>query len=160
MTTDRPHPPAAVDTTTAPGAAPLADLEAPVSTADPAPAASGASHRYVRDAELSYLGVAIAGVLPPLAIYLADRRRSAFARGHAAEALRVSAAVVLYGICALILAAMLALDSITVAAIVVGPLIVALWLVVVSYLVRAARAAGRGEPPHEFPSWLRVSPRR
>jgi hypothetical protein len=142
-----------VDTTTAPGAAPLADLEAPVSTADPAPAASGASHRYVRDAELSYLGVAIAGVLP-------DRRRSAFARGHAAEALRVSAAVVLYGICALILAAMLALDSIEVAAIVVGPLVVALWLVVVSYLVRAARAAARGEPPHEFPGWLRVSPRR
>jgi hypothetical protein len=158
MTTDRPHPPAAVGTTV-PGADPPADLDAPVPAAGRAPAASGASHRYVRDAEFSYLGIAIAGVLPPLAVYLADRR-SAFARGHAAEALRVSAAVVLYGICALILAAMLALDSITVAAIVVGPLIVALWLVVVSYLVRAARAAGRGEPPHEFPGWLRVSPRR
>ena len=108
---------------------------------------------------LAYLGVAVAGVVPPLAVYLLSRRRSAFARRHAAEALRVSCAAVLYGICALIIAAMLALDSVEVAAIVVGPLVLALWLIIVVFLIRAARAASRGEPPQEFPGWLRVSPR-
>jgi uncharacterized Tic20 family protein len=112
----------------------------------------------VRLAEFSYLGVAIAGILPPLAVYLMNRRRSAFARQHAAEALRVAFATVLYAFCALIIATMLALDSVEVAVIVVSTLAVALWVVLVLFLVRAARAARRGER-YEFPSWLRVSPR-
>jgi uncharacterized Tic20 family protein len=116
------------------------------------------SRREMRLAQLSYLGVAIAGILPPLAVYLVSRRRSAFAREHAAEALRVAFAAVLYGICALIIATMLALDSVQVAVIVVSALALALWLVMVVFLVRAARAAGRGEP-YPFPHWLRVSPR-
>jgi hypothetical protein len=121
--------------------------------------ASGPESRDVRNAVLAYLGVAIGGVLPPIAVYLLSRRRSAFARGHADEALRVSWAAAAYGICALIIAAMLALDSVEVALIVVAPLAFALWLVLVVFLVRAARAAARGEPRQEFPGWLRVSPR-
>jgi uncharacterized membrane protein len=148
MTTNGRHPPGSVDS------------GPPAFAASPVPVPSGpASHRDTRDAVLAYLGVAIAGIFPPLAVYVMDRR-STFARRHAAEALRVSCAAALYGICVLILAAMLALDSIEVAAIVAAPLALAFWLVLVVHLVRAARAARRGEPPHEFPSWLRVSPRR
>jgi uncharacterized Tic20 family protein len=124
--------------------------------AEPGPA----SHRDVRDAVLGYLGVAITGFVVPLVLYLVSTRRSAFARQNAAEALRVSWAVVLYGICALIIGGMLALDSVTVAVIIVGPLALAFWLVLVVHLVRAAREASRGEPPREFPGWLRVSARR
>ena len=149
MTTNRRHPTASAD----PGT--------PISAVGPVPAPAGAaSHRDTRDAVLGYLGVAVAGVLPPLAVYLVSRRRSVFARRHAAEALRVSCAAVLYGLCALIIAGMLALDSVKVAVIIVGPLVLAFWLVLVVHLVRAARAARRGEPPRDFPGWLRVSPRQ
>src|SRR6266851_3077016 len=91
------------------------------------PASRRPSHREVRLAEFSYLGVAFAAVL--------------------------------YGFCVVIIATMLALDSVQVAVIVASPLAVALWLVMVVFLVRAVRAARRGER-YEFPSWLRVSPRR
>jgi Domain of unknown function (DUF4870) len=130
----------------------------PPAVAAQVPAAGPGSRWDTRKAVLAYLGVAIGGVLPPLAVYLLSRR-SAFARGHAAEALRVSCAAVLYGLCALIIATMLALDSVAVALIIVAPLAFALWLVLVVFLARAARAAGRGEPRQEFPAWLRVSPR-
>jgi uncharacterized Tic20 family protein len=109
-------------------------------------------------AMLAYLGVLVAGFLPPLVVYLVSWR-SAFARRHAAEALRVSFAAILYGICLLIIAAMLALDSITVAVIAAALLGLALWLVVAVWVARAAREARSGEPPLEFPGWLRVSPR-
>jgi hypothetical protein len=150
MTTNQRHPTAS------------ADLGTPAAAGDRIPAEPGpaASHRDVRDAVLGYLGVAITGFIVPLEVYLVSRRRSAFAHGHAAEALRVSWAVVLYGICALIIGGMLALDSVKVAVIVVGPLVLASWLVLVVHLVRAARAASRGEPPRDFPGWLRVSPRK
>jgi uncharacterized Tic20 family protein len=146
MTANWRQPPASVDS-------------GPPAFAAAVPASGPESHWDVRKAVFAYLGVAIGGVVPPLAVYLLSRRRSAFARGHAAEALRVSCAVVLYGICALIIATMLALDSVEVALIIVAPLAFALWLVLVVFLVRAARAAGRGEPRQEFPGWLRVSPR-
>ena len=112
----------------------------------------------VRRAMLAYLGVPVAGIIPPLAVYLVSWRRPAFVRGHVAEALRAASAATLYGVCLLILAAMLALDSVKVAVIVVGPLVVALWLVIVVLCVRAARAARSGDR-YEFPGWLRVSQR-
>jgi hypothetical protein len=155
MTTNRRHPTASVDS------GPPTDPGPPTPAGDRIPAEPGpASHRDMRDAVLGYLGVAISGPVVPLEVYLVSMRRSAFARQHAAEALRVSWAVVLYGICALIIAGMLALDSVTVAVIIVGPLVLAFWLVLVVHLVRAARAASRGEPPREFPGWLRVSSRK
>jgi uncharacterized protein len=156
MTTHRRGPPGPVQ--------PAPAQHGPVAPGPPGlaaevPASRRPSHREVRLAEFSYLGVAIAGILPPLAVYLMNRRRSAFARQHAAEALRVAFAAVLYGFCVVIIATMLALDSVQVAVIVASPLAVALWLVIVVFLVRAVRAARRGER-YEFPSWLRVSPRR
>jgi uncharacterized Tic20 family protein len=156
MTTHRRGPPGPVQ--------PVPAQHGPVATGPPGlaakvPASRRPSRREVRLAEFSYLGVAIAGILPPLAVYLMNRRRSAFARQHAAEALRVAFAAVLYGICALIVATMLALDSVQVAVIVVSPLVSALWLVMVMFLLRAARAARQGLR-YEFPSWLQVLPRR
>jgi uncharacterized membrane protein len=111
-----------------------------------------------RDAVLAYrcLAVPVAGVIALLPVYLASRRRSALARAHAAEALRAWCAATLYDICVLIIGAMLALDSVRVAAAVAVPLALALWLVVAGFGVRGARAARRGEP-YEFPGWLRVS---
>jgi Domain of unknown function (DUF4870) len=167
MTTNRRHPAASIGPgpSTDPGPAtdpgPRTDPGLPMPAGDRIPAEPRpASHRDVRDAVLGYLGVAITGFVVPLEVYLVSTRRSAFAHQHAAEALRVSWAAVLYGICALIIGGMLALDSVTVAVIVVGPLALAFWLVLVVHLVRAARAAHRGEPPREFPGWLRVSARR
>jgi uncharacterized Tic20 family protein len=155
MTTNRRHPAASI------GSGPSTDPGLPMPADDRIPAEPRpASHRDRRDAVLGYLGVAITGFVVPLEVYLVSARRSAFAHQHAAEALRVTWAAILYGICALIIGGMLALDSVTVAVIVVGPLALAFWLVLVVHLVRAARAAHRGEPPREFPGWLRVSARR
>jgi uncharacterized protein len=155
MTTDRRGPPGPVQPAPA-QYGPVAP--GPPGLAAEVPASLRPSRREVRLAEFSYLGVAIAGI-SPLAVYLMNRRRSAFARQHAAEALRMAFAAVLYGFCAVIIATMLALDSVEVAVIVASTLAVALWLVMVVFLVRAVRAARTGER-YEFPGWLRVSPRR
>ena len=107
----------------------------------------------MRDAVLGYLGVAITGFVVPLEVYLVSTRRSAFAHQHAAEALRVAWAAVLYGICALIIGGMLALDSVTVAVIVVGPLALAFWLVLV---VHPGPCGPHGLPEQSHPrgnSW-------
>jgi uncharacterized Tic20 family protein len=117
------------------------------------------SCREMHSAGRAYLGVPIAGCIPPLWVYLVSGRRSPLARRHAAQALGVSCAAILYGICLLIVAGMLALDSVEVAVIVVAPLALALWLILVVFLVRAARAARRDQP-YDIPGWLRVSPRR
>jgi uncharacterized Tic20 family protein len=160
MTTHRRGPPGPVQPVPAEHGpvAPGPVAPGPPGLAGKVPASRRPSRREVRLAEFSYLGVAIAGFLPPLAVYLMNRGRSAFARQHAAEALRVAFAAVLYGFCAVIVATMLALDSVTVAVIVVSMLASAMWLVMVAFLLRAVRAARRGRR-YEFPSWLRVSPR-
>jgi uncharacterized protein len=148
MTTHRPH---------MPGSAGPGSHEG---IADQFHTASGRpSRRDIRDARLAYLGIPLAGFIPPLWVYLASGRRSAFARRHAAEALRVSFAAVIYGVCVLIIAAMLALDSVKIAVAVVGPLALALWLVIVVLVIRAARAASQGRML-KFPGWLRISPRK
>jgi uncharacterized Tic20 family protein len=145
--THRPQPPAPADPWRQHG------------VAGQAPGTAGwENHRAVRGAVLAYLGIPVAGILPPLWVYVRSRRHSAFARRHAGEALRVASAAVIYGICALIVGAMLALDSVKVAVIVVGPLALALWLAVVVFVSRAAYAASR-DRPYQVPGWLRVSPR-
>jgi len=170
MTTQRRGPPVSAQPVSAQpvsaqpvSAQPVSAQHDPVAPGPPGlaaevPLARRPSRREVRLAEFSYLGVAIAGIVPPLVVYLMNRRRSAFARQHAAEALRVAFAAVLYGICTVIIATMLALDSVQVAVIVVSTLAVALWLVLVVFLVGATRAARQGKR-YEFPSWLWVSPR-
>jgi uncharacterized protein len=124
----------------------------PPGTADrgsPAPPARGSDTRL---AMLCYLGVPFLGFLPPLACYLASRR-AAEVRWHAVQALNLWFTVLLYTVCALIIGAMLALDALGVALIIVTPLAVALWLIALRFLIRAAVRADRGDR-YEIPSWL------
>jgi uncharacterized protein len=105
---------------------------------------------------LGYLGVPFLGPLLPLAIYLLRKRSSGFVRGHSAQALNLSITGLLYTLCALILYSMLALDTITVALIIVVPLTVALWLATLAYVIVAASRANRGGY-YPIPAWLCAS---
>ncbi len=93
---------------------------------------------------LGYLGVPFVSFLAPLAVYLARARQSPFARQHAAQALNLSITLLLYNLCVLILAGILALDSVGVALQVAGPVALALWLAALYFLTRAALSASRG----------------
>jgi Domain of unknown function (DUF4870) len=104
-----------------------------------------------RAAVLGYLTVPVFGV--PVVIYLATLRGSGWARSHAAQAVNVWFTGLLYDLSAVIMGAMLALDSPRIALMVFGPLAAARWLVTLAYLARAARAAGRGAA-YAFPAWL------
>jgi uncharacterized Tic20 family protein len=102
---------------------------------------------------LSYLAVFFLGFVVPLGVYVVQRRRSAFVRYQAAQALNLSITGLIYTICALIFGAVLALDSLNVAVLMAIPLIAALWLTALGYVVRAAAAAGRGGY-YRIPAWL------
>jgi hypothetical protein len=104
-----------------------------------------------RAAVLGYLTVPV--FLVPVAIYLTTLRGSGWARRHAAQAVNVWFTGLLYDLSAVIMGAMLALDSPPVALMVVAPLVAARWLVTLAYLASAARAAGRGAE-YAFPAWL------
>jgi uncharacterized Tic20 family protein len=105
-----------------------------------------------RLAMLCYLGMPFLGFLAPLACYLASRRAPEV-RWHAVQALNLWITTVLYTISALIIGAMLALDALGTALIVVTPLAVALWLFALRCLIRAAAAADQGDR-YQIPSWL------
>jgi uncharacterized Tic20 family protein len=122
--------------------------EIPDLPALPPPARS----RSARLAVLCYAGAPVLGFLAPLACYLASRRAPEV-RWHAVQAVNLWVTVLLYTICALITGAMLALDAVGVALIIVLPLAVALWLAALRFGVRAAAAAGRGDR-YRIPSWL------
>jgi uncharacterized protein len=96
------------------------------------------------------------GPLVPLAIYLLRKRSSGFVRSHSAQALNLSITALLYTVCALILFTMLALDTITIALIIVVPLAVALWLATLAYAIVAASRANRGGY-YLIPAWLCAS---
>ncbi len=102
---------------------------------------------------LAYLAVPFFGFVVPVAVYLLARRRSRWLRAHAAQALNVWLTVVLYDLSAVIMGAMLALDTRQVALAVVVPLVVLLWLVMLTFLLRAAGAASRGRA-YTIPRWL------
>jgi len=104
-------------------------------------------------AMLGYLTVPFFGFLLPLAVYLASLRRSRWLRVHAAQAVNIWLTVTLYELSAAIIGAMLVLDSPGVALTVVVPLVAALWLTALVFLVRAATAARRGQA-YTFPRWL------
>jgi uncharacterized protein len=95
----------------------------------------------------------LTGFVVPLAIYLTSVRRSRWLRVHAAQAVNVWLTGILYGLSAAIIGAVLVLDSPRVALAVVVPLVAALWLTTLAFLVRAAAAARRGEA-YTFPRWL------
>ena len=116
----------------------------------------GAAH--VRDAEVTfavfgYLGAIFLGPVIPLVIYAARSRGRPFLHYHAARALNLSVTGLLYGLCCLILGGLLLLDSLTVALIVAVPIALALWLIVLRYLIRGLGAANRGER-YEVPGWI------
>ena len=113
------------------------------------PVAGGTPGR--RAAMAGYLTVPV--FLVPLVIYLGTLRGPRWARCHAAQAVNVWFTGVLYDVSALIMGAMLALDSPAVALTVFVPLVAARWVVTLAYLARAARAAGRGAG-YAFPAWL------
>jgi uncharacterized Tic20 family protein len=115
----------------------------------PAPPPSGPGGRL---AMLCYLGLPFIGFLAPLACYLASRRAPAV-RWHAVQALNLWITVLLYTVCALIIGAMLALDALAVALIIVTPMAVALWLAALRCLIRAAVAAGRDDR-YRIPAWI------
>jgi uncharacterized Tic20 family protein len=124
--------------------------------AEPAAGSAGPSAADPNDhrlAMLSYLGVPFLGPVIPLAIYLIKKRASAFIRYHSAQALNLSITALLYTICILILAAMLALDSIVVALIAGVTLAVALWLATLAYVILAGSGANRGRY-YRIPGWL------
>jgi hypothetical protein len=104
-------------------------------------------------AMLAYLTVPIFGCIVSLAIYLLSLRGSRWLRGHAAQALNVWLTWLLYDISALIVGGLLALDSARVALTVVLPLAATLWLVMLAYLIRAARLASQGRE-YALPRWL------
>jgi hypothetical protein len=100
---------------------------------------------------LGYLTVPV--FLVPLVIYLATLRGPGWGRQHAAQAVNVWFTGLLYDLSAVIMGAMLALDSPRVALAVFAPLIAARWLATLACLIRAARAASR-EAAYTFPAWL------
>lgn len=104
-------------------------------------------------AVLGYLTMPLAVV--PVLIYLSTLRGPRWARAHAAQAVNVWFTGILYDLSAVIMGAMLALDSAQAALIVFAPLVAARWAVTLSYLVRAARAASQGAD-YTVPSWLCV----
>ena len=71
-------PPADLTSDGPPAGQPVRGLPADL-TSDGPPAG-----QRVRGVTLAYLGVPVAGIVPPLAVYLVSWRRSAFVRGHAA----------------------------------------------------------------------------
>jgi uncharacterized Tic20 family protein len=104
-------------------------------------------------AVVGYLGVPFVSVLAPLAVYAARARNSGYARAHARQALNLSVTLALYNLCAVIVAAMLALDTIGTALAIALPAVLALWLVTLAYLVKAAAAASAGGF-YRLPGWL------
>jgi len=104
-------------------------------------------------AMLGYLGVPFISIVAPLAVYLARARRSRFVRQHAAQALNLSITVLLYNLCVLILAGIMAADNVGAALLVAGPVALALWLAALYFLTRAAISAGRGQF-YALPRWI------
>jgi uncharacterized Tic20 family protein len=125
------------------------------------PASVPADRAEARRAMLAYLGVPFTLSLVPLAVYLTSLRGRRFARAHAAVALTLSLATILYTVSIVIVGGVLALDSTAVGTLAAAALLAGLWAGVLIVVIRAAAAAGRGEM-YRLPRWLRMTsgPRR
>jgi uncharacterized membrane protein len=104
-------------------------------------------------ATVSYAAAAVTWLVAPLVVYLTWGRRSEFVRRHAAQAFGLTLTVTVFAISGAIIGGLLSLDSVSDALYVMGPVFFVFALVVLWYLVRAARAASRGEF-YRLPSWL------
>ena len=107
----------------------------------------------VRMATFAYLAAIFLGPVIPLALYAPGRRRSPFLRYHTVTALNLSLTGLLYALCCLIAGGLLILDSLTAALVITLPIALALWLAMLRYLIRGARAAKRGEQD-TVPGWI------
>ena len=115
-----------------------------------------ADHAETRRAMLAYLGVPFAVCLVPLAVYLTSPGDRRFARAHAAVALSLSLATILYTFSIVIVGGVLALDSTAVGTLAAAALLAVLWAGVLIVVIRAAAAAGRGKM-YRLPRWLRMT---
>jgi len=104
----------------------------------------------------SYLGAIFFWLPAPLAVYLARRNRSIFVRSHAAQAFNLTLTATLFAISGGIIGGLLALNSPWAALFIMGPVLFAFWIVVLSYLIRAASSASRNDF-YEIPGWLCVT---
>jgi uncharacterized Tic20 family protein len=109
-----------------------------------------------RRAMLAYLGVPFTLCLVPLAVYLTSLDSHRFARAHAAVALSLSLATILYTFSIVIVGGVLTLDSTAVGTLAGAVLLAVLWAGVLTVVIRAAAAAGRGEM-YQLPRWLRMT---
>jgi uncharacterized membrane protein len=104
-------------------------------------------------AMLACLGAIFLGPVAPLLVLLAEGRRSPFVRQHVVQALNLTLTFLLYGVSALIVTGLLALDTLIVALAVMAPVFLAGWLVMLTQLIRGAAAATRGTF-RELPRWM------
>jgi uncharacterized Tic20 family protein len=102
---------------------------------------------------LSYAGVIAGGPVVPLVIYLSVRHGSPFVRQHAAQALNVALTWLLYAVSGAIIGGLLSFSTPRAALLVMIPLAVIGWLIMVTYLVLAAIAAGQGGF-RRIPAWV------
>ncbi len=123
------------------------------------PSAASTGHAAGHDelwAMVSYLGAIFFWLPAPLAVYLARRNRSVFVRSHAAQAFNLTLTATLFAISGGIICGLLALNSPWAALFIMGPVLFAFWIVVLTYLIRAASSASRNDF-YEIPSWLCVT---
>ena len=150
--------PVAVDSAPANAAAGGADLTGAAQAGIAHPDGTGGQVVPDRDdrwAMACYLGAIFCWLLAPLVIYLIRRNHSLFVRMHAAQAFNLTLTATLFAISGGIVAGVLALDSPRVALFVMGPVLLAFWIVVLAYVVRAASSASRDEF-YEIPGWICV----
>jgi uncharacterized Tic20 family protein len=103
-----------------------------------------------------YLGAIFFWLPAPLVVYLARRNRSIFVRSHAAQAFNLTLTATLFAISGGIIGGLLALNSPWAALFIMGPVLFAFWIVVLTYLIRAASSASRNDF-YEIPGWLCVT---
>ena len=109
-------------------------------------------------ATVSYAAAVVTWLIAPLAVYLTQGRRSEFVRQHAAQAFSLTLTVTVFAVSGAIIGGLLSLDSARDALYVMGPVCFVFLLIAAWYLVRAARAASRGEF-YRLPAWLCIKTR-
>jgi uncharacterized membrane protein len=102
---------------------------------------------------LGYFGVIFSGPVVPLVFYLTRRRTSPFVRRHAAQALNVALTFLLYGVSGSIIGALLALDNVRNALLVMIPIAIIGWAIMARQLLHAAASASRGGF-RQLPGWI------
>ena len=103
-----------------------------------------------------YLGAIFFWLLAPLVIYLVKRNSSIFIRSHAVQAFNLTLTTTLFAVSGAIIGGLLLLDSPNAALFVMGPVFLVFWIVVLSYLIRAASSASRDDF-WEIPGWRCVT---